>query len=604
MRNGNNRKGSCLSNNQENSSSYCEQHKPVLVRFLNVPVLVLLIAITVIIILPSGVAFGQYMVQPVELKLPSRVNKEIRTALRIHSQEDTQNLEIELKVVELSQSPDSEWQIFDPDPNNKVDYVEGFDVSKLSSCSDWIRLSTSKVELGPLAEVPVEVIIRVPPRVHGFYSAGILTTYRVAPEGTDVGYLLRYLIPVLIEIQGRTIQPKIKLLNVNMEHVPALGDKEATTNVAVSVENIGDTYSRLKPMARLEGYQDGHWRLITRAEFRDTGIIPGSQLHLEADIMRALPSGKYKLAGAIYVDGRPGGAIQKEIDFVGDPSLNKAATDAPLDLSIADKAITEIIINGNPGSTRTQVLNIHNASDSTVNIQTLFALPTSLAGRASPAFRGESLGCPDWLRIEPSQIELGSYQDKRVRVIAEIPASVTDYPWHYAVLGLYAHYPDGQMAGLTTANVCVGEDRGMTPEVMVRATNLSIRGYDPLKSEFLVLIEFTNDSSTFFTPKRCKAGIVFASGQYTSQVRASTTMRSDQPGVILPLDTRRYSGVLDLSSVEAGNYRLEATLEYGVGQNIRKQCAIQVSIVNGRRLVQTIQTADEIAPNDIIEVNW
>jgi hypothetical protein len=598
MRNGNNRTDSCLSNNQENSSSYCEQHGLGLIRFLNVPVLVLLIAIIVAMIFPSGIAFGQYMVQPVELKLQSRVNKQINTALRIHSQEESQNLEIELKVVELSQALDSEWQIFEPDPNS-IDYIPDFDVSKLSSCSDWIRLSTSRVELGPLAEVPVEVMIRVPPRVHGFYSAGILTTYRVRPEGSDVGYLLRYLIPVLIEIQGRTIQPKIKLLNVDMEHVPAVGEKEATTNIAVSVENIGDTYSRLQPMARLEGFQDGHWRLITRAEFRDTGIIPGVQLHLESDIMRSLPSGKYKLAGAIYIDGRPGGAIQKEIDFVGDPSLQKAATDAPLDLKP-----TEIVVNGSAGSTRTEILSIHNASDSTVNIQTLFALPTSLSGRTSPDFKGESLGCPDWLRIEPSQFELGSYQDKRVRVIAEIPATMTDYPWHYAVLGLYAHYPDGQMAGLTTANVCVGEDRGMTPDVMVKATNLNIRDYDPLKSEFLVLIEFTNYSSTFFTPKKCRAGIIYASGQYASQVRASTSMRSDQPGIILPLDTRRYSGVLDLSSVEAGNYRLEAYLEYGIGQNISKQSAIQVSIVNGRRTVTTIQTADEIAPNDIIEVNW
>jgi len=459
MRNGNNRTDSCLSNNQENSCSYCEQQRLGLVRFLNIPVLVLLIAITVTMIIPSGIAFGQYMVQPVEIKKGSRVNKQLNTVLRIHSQEENQNLEIELKVIELSQMPDSEWMIFDPEPNTP-DYIEGFDVSKLSSCSDWIRLSTSRVELSPLAEVPVEVIIRVPPRVHGFYSAGILTTYSVTPEGSDVGYLLRYLIPVLIEIQGRTILPKIKLLNVDMEHVPAVGEKEATTNIAVSVENIGDTYSRLKPMARLEGFQDGHWRLITRAEFRDTGIIPGVQLHLESDIMRTLPSGKYKLAGAIYVDGRPGGAIQKEIDFVGDPSLQKAATDAPLDLKP-----TEIIINGSPGSTRREILSIHNASDSTVNIQTLFALPTSLSGRASPVFRGESLGCADWLRIEPNQFELRSYQDKRVRVIAEIPESLTDYPWHYAVLGLYAHYPDGQSAGLTTANVCVGQDKSEYQEL-------------------------------------------------------------------------------------------------------------------------------------------
>ena len=597
MRKGNNRTDSCLNSNRNNSYSYCERHKIILNRFLNVPVLVWIIAATLTMLLSSRTAFGQYMVQPVELKLQSRVNKQMNTALQIHSFEKSQSLKIDLKVVELSQASDGEWQIFDPNIDSP-DYIEGLDVSKLSSCSDWIRLSTSSVELGPLAEVPIEVIIRVPPRVHGFYSAGILTSYEVRPEGTNIGYLLRYLVPVLIKIEGRTIQPKIKLLNVDMEHVPAEGDKLATTNIELSVENIGATYSRLKPMARLEGFQDGHWRLITRAEFRDTGIIPGVKLNLESDILRSLPSGRYKLAGAVYVDGRPGGAIQKEIDVVGDPFLKKAATDAPLDLNPQD-----VILSGLPGSTRTEILNVHNASDAIVDIQTLFALPTSLAGRASTTFRGESLGCPEWLRVEPNHFKLGSYQDKRVRIIADIPESATDFPWHYAVLGLYSHYPDGQTAGLTTANICVGNDT-VSPEVNVRARNLQILDHDPQKSEFSVWIEFTNDGHTYFEPKRCKAGLAIISGPYAGQVRSSATMRSDQPGVLLPLETRGYSGVLDLSSVEPDQYRLEVTLEYGVGQSIRKQSAIQVSVINGRRTVTTTRTADEIAPNDIIEVNW
>jgi hypothetical protein len=599
MRNRNNRTDFCWNSNQQRSNhNYCGRDKSIINQFLNVPVSVWVITITVAILFSAGPAVGQYMVQPLELKIPTRVNKKIQTALQIHSVEENETLEINLKIVELSQMSNGEWQIFDPDPNSGSDYIEGFDVSQLSSCSDWIQLSASNITIAPQGQVPVEVIIRVPPRAHGFYAAGILTSLSVVPEGSDVGYLLRYLVPVLISIQGRTILPRIKLLDVGMEHIPAEGERPATTNIEMTIENEGQTYSRLKPMARLEGYQDGHWRLITRAEFQDTGIIPGVKLNLETDIMRSLPSGRYKLAGAIYVDGRRGKAIQKEFDFVGDPTLQRAATDAPLDLNPK-----EIIIDALPGTTRREVLDIHNASDSTVTIQTLFALPSSLAGRASPTFKGDALGCPEWLRVEPSEFTLGSYKDQKVRIIAQVPESASDYPWHYAVLGLYAHYPDGQMAGLTTANICVGDKR-INPEPMVRPGILKIDDYDPEKSEFLVYVEFTNDSSVYFTPRRCRAGLAITSGQYVNQLRTSTTLRSDQPGVILPLDTRSYSGVLDLSSVEAGIYRLEASLEYGVGQRIRKQSAVQVSVVNGRRLVQTIQTADEIAPNDIIEVQW
>ncbi|MBN2182155.1 MAG: hypothetical protein JW715_09595 [Sedimentisphaerales bacterium] len=597
MRNVKNRMDSRLYGNQKDNHNHCADDWFALGRSFNVPVPLRQIIIVLTVLFLSQQAFGQYMVQPMEMKLQPTAGKMIPTALRIHNLDQSEILNIYISVVELSQKPNGEWELFNPDPNSP-DYIEGLDISRLSSCSQWVSLQNSSVSIDPLAEQTVEVIVRVPPGVSGFYGAGILTSLTVIPQGSDVGYNLRYLVPVLIEISGRTIAPKIKLLDVDMENIESIGENPATTNVSLNIENIGQTYSRLKPFARLEQYMDGHWRLITRAEFSDTGIIPGSKLNLKSDILRTLPSGRYKVAGAIYVDGKPGGAIQKEIDFVGPPAVQRAATDAPLDLDPK-----EVVIEGLPGSTRTTTLMVHNASDSTVNVQGLFGVPSSISGKVSPTFSGKDLACAEWLRIDPPKFTLRSYQERRVRIIAEIPESASDYPWHYAALGLYAHYPDGQSAGRTVTNVCVG-DRNFVSQPMIQPGTLKINDHDPAKSQFYVWIDFTNFGQVHFTPNRCRAGIAYTTGPYIRQVRSSATLSSDESGILLPLERRSYSGVLDLSSVEEGIYALEANLEYGTNQRISKQCLIQVSVIGQQRFVKTTMSPDELAPNDVIQINW
>ncbi len=599
MQSGNNRKDICCYGNHKSNRSDGGLNRSFVNRIFNVPVVVWFIT-AVVIMFSNGSALGQYMVQPMELKLNPRAGRLIKTALQIHSFDANSVLPIDLKVVELGQEEDSEWLIFDPDPNSEHDYIKDFDVSKLSSCSDWISLNRTNIEIGPLGQEPVELTIRVPRGVGGFYGAGILTSLKVVNPGTNVTLNIRFLIPVLIEIQGRVYPPKIELKNVGMEYVPPSDNNPATTLVSVSVDNVGQTFSRLKPFARIWGYQDGHWRVITKTEFRDTGIIPGAQLNLKTDIMRPLPSGRYKIAGAIYVDGRRATAIAKEMDFVGDPGVKKAATDAPLDLVPRD-----VVIEGFPNSTRAAFLEVINSSDETIDIQTLFGVPTVLNGAASPTFKGEELTCVDWLRVEPQKFTLNSFEKKRIRVIANIPESVGIHPWHYAVLGLYAHYPDGQMAGLTTTNVCVGNvQSGVEPKVVVESGAVKPRAWDPETSQFLVWADFTNYGEVHVDPVKCRAGLAITSGEMTGMVRASTTLSCDERGIMLPLANRKYSGILDFSAVPEGIYRLEANLEYAAGKRETKQIGVRVSLEGDRRKLEVLQAAEDISPNDVIEVQW
>lgn len=599
MRSGNNRKDFCCYNNQKKEQSSHKLNRSLLNHVFNVPVAIRLIVITAVMSLSAGSALGQYMVQPMQLNLNPRAGNMLRTALQIHSFDPNQVLSMSLKVVELGQEEDSGWLIFNPDPNDEHDYVKDFDVSKLSSCSDWISLSRTNVEVNPLGQEPVEITVRVPRGVGGFYCAGILASLTVINPGSNVAIDIRYLVPVLIEIQGRVYRPKIELKNVGMEHVPPEGSNPATTLISVSVDNVGPTFSRLKPFARIWGFQDGHWRVITRAEFKDAGIIPGAELNLKTDIMRPLPSGKYKIAGAIYVDGRRGTAIAKEMDFVGDPGVKRAPTDAPLDLVPGD-----VVIEGYLNSTHSSFLEVINSSDETIDIQTLFGLPTALTQTATNAFKGEDLACMDWLKAEPGKFTLRSFERRRIRIVAEIPESIGEHPWHYAVLGLYAHYPDGQMAGLTTTNICVGNVKGVAPEVNIKFGNLIVREWNPEDSQFLIWADFINYGETHLNPVKCRAGLAITSGEMTGAIRSSTTLTCDEGGVMLPLANRKYSGIFDFSSIPPGVYRLEVNMEYAPAQSIIKQMVVQISLDGDRRIVNIIQTAEEIAPNDVIEVQW
>src|SRR4030042_2432838 len=219
MRSGSNRIDFYFYGNRKNERRNCEGRSSSIHPARNVPVLVGLVFIAVTILVSAGPVCGQFMVQPMKMEPKPRANKKIVTSIQLHSFDVNEVLDIDLKVVELDQNPDGAWHIFDSDPNS-LDYEENYDVSKLSSCRAWITLGESKVKLGPAAQMPVEVTIKVPPNAQGFYGAGIIASMPVLNTNSDVGILIRYLVPVLIEIQGRTLRPQIEFQNVGGINVP------------------------------------------------------------------------------------------------------------------------------------------------------------------------------------------------------------------------------------------------------------------------------------------------------------------------------------------------------------------------------------------------
>lgn len=564
--------------------------------------LIWMAAIGAALLLGAGSAFGQYgsfTVTPMKVELKVTPGKEVNTVLYIQNLDPNESYPIDLSVVELTQSHAGDWMIVDPnDPNSFTDPnspLFQFDLRRLSSCSNWIRMRSNAVTLEPSQRVPVEVSIRVARGKRGFFTAGILATVRPRQGMTGVPLSVQFLVPVVVEIQTRPPRAKVQATGVELEHVPASGAGPATTLVTMGIQNNGGTLSQLKPLARIYAFSKNHWHLVTTTEFPDKRIIPGAILKLKADTRKALPSGKYKVRGELYVDGRRTKPVERIIDFVGDPRINNVAADAPLDLKPLDLTIDCI-----PGSLRAETITVFNASDETVNIQVASGLPSHLQAVVRDNVKGIDLDCTNWLQITPQAFTLpGGGGRYNVQVVARLPVGATQ-PCYYSLLALWATYPDGQRAGFKTANIFA---RNSSVAAQPAAAGLSVGIQDLDESKYLITAKFSNLTTIHFKPLTVKAGVIPTSGPLGAQgiARISTYLSGD-PRPMLPFEDRTFTGDLDLSLLPAGRYLLIGRLEFAPGEYARATRIIDISLQGEQRIVQTVGTQMELG--ETVEVTW
>ncbi len=545
------------------------------------------VVLAVSLFVSGGAAFGQFIVQPMRMDLPVLPKQVFETAMNLQSFDPNEVHNVVLSVVDLTQWEDGQWRIIESDDKD-------FDRSGLSSCKDWITLGNDSVQIPPVGAARVKVTIKVPMRTRGFYAAAILTSIRPRPDLLGhFGVVVRFLTPVLIVVEGRPMRHKIELKEMGLEFVKALRDKPATTHVSMSIDNNGGTRSRLKGFAQIKGFLSGHWREITTAEFNGANIIPGAKLKLKANIGRTLPTAKYKIGGWLYVDGRRDQRISKDIDFAGDDRIKQVATDVPIDLLPSSVSISSL-----PGAVRVKAIKIYNASDETVNIRTAVRLPQSLLGVAFGDLKGDDLDCTGWLRVEPKQFKLLSHKQQSIKIVSSMPNNVSEMiPCYYALLGLVSTYEDGQSGGVTTAPISVANQNiNVDPYVIGMTLSPALKD----GSEYYIVARYGNFGRIHFTPITCRAALADATGI----PKAVAALTSRKTNMILPFEARDYSGVIDVSRVPVGTYRLAAELKYGPNQTdrVEKQIGIRVMAQGGQKVMEVLQLQAELGGK--IEVQW
>jgi len=559
----------------------------------NMSLLCRLVALTVVLFASSGSVFGQFTVQPMklDLQITSRSDKLLPQVIDIKNTDMEERHTIDLSIVDMTQDIYGDWQVIEPN--------SGFDTSKLASLKGSIRVNPTSVTLEPGQSTSVEVLIAVPRGSRGFSCAGVLATLG-SMQGTDIPFRLRFVVPVILQIMGRSMRHQVLPVDVGMQFIEA-GTRgtgsPATTLLSMDIENNGPTFPRCRPLARIWSWAGEHWRHVTTTAFQDMsndiGIIPGAKVTVKTDLLKTLPPGRYKIAGELYVDGKRTKRLDKIIEFAGDPDTSNLAVDRALDLDQSS-----IVIESLPGSTRTKMMKVQNASNEIVNVQAVLELPQHMPSAVLGDVKGLDMDCSPWVKIEPRKFTLkGEGATQVVRITSSMPKSALKCPHYYADLKFWSSYPDGQIAGWTTAQLIVSNIKFQ--DVEPKAWVKSMTPYHISGSKYQIAAQFNNPGITHFQPIKCKAAVT----QLTSNIpRVGAELESDFRGYMLPFEYRNFSGIIDLSAIDAGDYRLSVGLQYAVGKWEWKQSAIRVTIEGGRRVLETTGTQEDL--KQVLPVKW
>jgi hypothetical protein len=574
-----------------------------------------IIGIVAIMLWTGTSAFGQFIIQPMKVELGVYPGKRLikRLAVENLSRESTENVDI--RLVGMTQNPNGVWQEIEPDAEviqdaNGARWITvapggeevRLDVSKLRSCERWLELGQDTVTLGPLQRKFVDLKVTIPPGKRGYYCAALMAETQARPSedtGMRAGVLFRFLIPIIINVQGRPMFHDIDLTDVSLKFRAQTSAKPAATMVTLGIDNPGSTYSRLVGLVRVWGQWGGHWRKISDTRFPETGIIPGVTLDLREDVGRPLPEGKYKVEAFLYVNGKPNGRIKEEIDFSGDPRATVARGDAALELDPA-----EVSVGVRPGATRTTTMTVANASEETVRVNVAALLPEQMAGRVvvddlGRTVRGEDLGCVDWLRVEPKEFTLRGYGRRNLRVIAQMPKFSEPRSNYYSSVQLKATYVDGTEGGQILGRIYVNT-QNVQGNARIIGDDRQFSLAESAPSRYLVTAWFKNLGETYVLP-RCRAVLTSVPDGGVRKRFGLSSQIFDQTGHMLPTEVRGFTGVLELADVSAGLYRLTAILEHDTGSAVQSQKAIRISDENGAKVVDVLDV-NAIGGKTVIEL--
>lgn len=572
-----------------------------------------LLGIMAVVLVAGSTAFGQFMVQPMRIEVPTFPNKRPVTTFAIENQKTDSPITVDIRLMEVTQDRFGMWQTIEPDaqvvadPNGarwvnvgSEDNPIAVDISELRSCLGWLRVDEDVVELGPVQRRVMNLWINVPSGVQGHFCAALVAQTRLTPDedtGIRTPILLQMLVPIIINVQGRPIRDEIKLTSADLTFRRAEGIQPAATVVTLGVQNAGGTYARLYGVARVYGETGGHWRKITEIIYPQTSIIPGVKINLQQDMERPLPSGKYRVESALYVNNRRADQFGDDVDFQGDPRIKSVAMDAVLNLDPREVPITVF-----PGATRTTIMKVTNESEAPVLVDAELLVPEHMAERGWADENGNSIlgrdfGCVDWVTIDPTHFRLNGYGRKNLKIISRMPSGMENpLPNYYGTVKLRARYLDGQAGGASQGLVYL-DNRDVQGSPRIKDDNLVLSESGP--SRYIVTATFSNIGNTHVMP-RCRVLLTEVSEGLMGETYRDIEMTSanfEQSGNMLPLEIRQFSAVLDVASVPAGRtYYVTAVFQYAGGATAQRQVAIRIVDEGGKKSVEYLSLTDVGGP--------
>ena len=536
-------------------------------------------------LLAPGAAFGQgFMVKPMTIELYPRAGQTVERRLELRNTTADHDITLSVKAMLLSQGEEGAWQVFPPEE------AGDFPEADPTSCMPWLRLSEDTVRVPALTVETVHVRFAVPRGAQGFYGAALIVQSVPNPDRepvrgvATVDLVIRFLIPVLVQVQGPFARKRVELLDTDMQLVEApasnFSDRpkkaRTSTKALLTVGNSGQTLARVGGRMTIFRQSGDHWARVTEAKFRERRMIAGARFAMGQDIYRALPSGKYRLDAVLTIDGRAQLPVRKEIDFAGDPDVSTVAADVPFTV---EPSLIEV--RGLPGAVRNAVITLRNPAEEAIEITCAVGQPKTLQSVALGDIKGDDFSGHGWITVKPEQFSLRGGTERKIRVNVAYPREGTEKPCYYAALDITAAYPDGQNAGTAEALVtALNQKQEPTPVLQGTAMSLAREEGD----RYALVASFGNIGDIHVDPS--------CAGRLTDPTTIKTVKRfelSRESGPLLPLSTARFNGLVDFAGVDPGTYIIEAVAEFA-GQTEVQTLPIRVADKAGHKLVEVIRT--------------
>ncbi len=492
-------------------------------------------------------------VRPMKLDIPVEPGKRYQTDIELRNTTDAPII-VDIQLVDLSQHYNGRWKIISDESNDEIN--ESF------SCKEWLNFDPNFVDistedniysinLDPLEMKPIRVSMEIPRNSRGTHGAGIIAQTRKPRNNAGINIILRFLIPVFLDIKGTFVRKQIDILDT---FIIVETDKETNSQnefIVVDFINSGHTMPKISGAVTLFRNLNKRWVRITELNMPSKPIIPGVTVALFQKCPRRLPSGKYRIDCHMKVDGKRLRLYRKELDYIGDPSVgSNIVSDASINLEP-----TQLILEGIPGSTRSSYLTLNNLSEDDINVICKVEIPKSLEGISHEDIQGKELSCHLWTKTTQEKFQIKSNSKRRIPIIISFPKNSSVKPFYYCIFNVIAYYLDGQFASKSESLIIV-KNKKLESKPNLVFGNISITENN--ENKYDMLVECENLGNMHLNVK-CKC---FLKKTFSMNVIKEIEMFNEDKSFILPMNKISFYGTLDPTDIDVGDYIISLDSEF------------------------------------------
>lgn len=491
-------------------------------------------------LVPAGWA-QSFLVKPMSAELSAKQGSTFDLVFDVTNTAPDRKQTVDIRAMRLGQN-DAGWVVFE-ESEATADVK-----SKFASCLTWLRVDRAALEIDAGQTASVKVRMTVPSSARGFYSAALVIESQ-RPPGTGVGIIVRFLIPIMVQIEGTVPTRSAKVIGASAKYAPPEGSNPGGVTVGALVLNNGQTLNRTSGNLSLYAKVGTQWVRVSSAESSTKRILPGGAVYVTAPIPKKIPSGTYRVDADISIEGRRLPKYSQEIQIEGDKNVGSITPDASL---IPTPEILEV--DGAPGSTRAMTVSLRNPTESPIDVRLSVMTPPLLQGVALGSITGQDYSAADWTTVAPETITIAPNQERKVQVLVKVPDGA-NLPFYYASI-MAAISRGGEPAG-TASVLAIAANKGAPTLASIKeAAKVSVSKGEG--DSYLLAASFANHGNQH--ERLASSFVVTDMGGVQTLLEVPAEADSS---LALPLGIVRMSGSLEAKKLKPGSYILRAVCRFG-----------------------------------------